>query len=67
MQISPPLVAGEAELDEIVGILGDVLGEAAKRVLGAGLCRSLDGRVRLTPLREAACFGQCWSGTDEEA
>ena len=29
VQISPPLVAGEAELDEIVGILGDVLGEAA--------------------------------------
>jgi len=36
IQISPPLVAGEAELDEIVGILGSVLGEAAKRVLGAG-------------------------------
>ena len=29
MQISPPLVAGEAELDEIVGILGDVLTEAS--------------------------------------
>ena len=28
VQISPPLVAGEAEMDEIVGILGDVLGEA---------------------------------------
>ena len=28
VQISPPLVAGEAEMDEIVGILGDVLAEA---------------------------------------
>jgi adenosylmethionine-8-amino-7-oxononanoate aminotransferase len=28
IQISPPLVAGEAEFDEIVGILGDVLSEA---------------------------------------
>jgi adenosylmethionine-8-amino-7-oxononanoate aminotransferase len=29
IQISPPLVAGQAEFDEIAGILGDVLGEAA--------------------------------------
>jgi adenosylmethionine-8-amino-7-oxononanoate aminotransferase len=28
VQISPPLVAGQAEFDEIVGILGDVLAEA---------------------------------------
>ncbi len=28
VQISPPLVAGQAEYDEIVGILGEVLGEA---------------------------------------
>jgi 4-aminobutyrate aminotransferase-like enzyme len=28
IQISPPLVAGQAEFDEIVGILGDVLTEA---------------------------------------
>ena len=28
VQISPPLVAGQEEFDEIVGILGDVLGEA---------------------------------------
>jgi adenosylmethionine-8-amino-7-oxononanoate aminotransferase len=28
IQISPPLVAGEAEFDEIVGILGDVLSDA---------------------------------------
>ena len=33
VQISPPLVAGEAEIDEIVGILGDVLAEAAQRAL----------------------------------
>ena len=31
IQISPPLVAGQAEFDEIVGILGDVLAEAGKR------------------------------------
>ena len=29
LQISPPLVAGPAEMDEIAGILGDVLTEAA--------------------------------------
>ena len=33
IQISPPLVAGEAELDEIVGILGDVLTEASRQAL----------------------------------
>ena len=33
VQISPPLVAGESEMDEIVGILGEVLGEASKRVI----------------------------------
>jgi len=32
VQISPPLVAGEAEMDEIVGILGDVLEQAWARV-----------------------------------
>ena len=32
VQISPPLVAGEQEFDEMVGILGAVLGEAAKRI-----------------------------------
>jgi adenosylmethionine-8-amino-7-oxononanoate aminotransferase len=30
IQISPPLVAGQTEFDEIAGILGEVLGEAAK-------------------------------------
>jgi adenosylmethionine-8-amino-7-oxononanoate aminotransferase len=28
VQVSPPLVAGQAEFDEIIGILGDVLAEA---------------------------------------
>jgi adenosylmethionine-8-amino-7-oxononanoate aminotransferase len=32
VQISPPLVAGEAEFDQIVSILGDVLAEAWGRV-----------------------------------
>jgi adenosylmethionine-8-amino-7-oxononanoate aminotransferase len=31
VQISPPLVAGEQEMDEIVGILGEVLAEASER------------------------------------
>jgi adenosylmethionine-8-amino-7-oxononanoate aminotransferase len=34
IQISPPLVAGEAEFDEMVGILGDVLEEAGGRIAG---------------------------------
>jgi adenosylmethionine-8-amino-7-oxononanoate aminotransferase len=34
VQISPPLVAGEAEMDTIVGILGDVLAEAGRRAIG---------------------------------
>ena len=32
VQISPPLVAGQAEFDEIAGILGDVLQEAWQRL-----------------------------------
>jgi adenosylmethionine-8-amino-7-oxononanoate aminotransferase len=32
IQISPPLVAGTAEIDEMVGVLGDVLTEAQSRV-----------------------------------
>jgi adenosylmethionine-8-amino-7-oxononanoate aminotransferase len=32
VQISPPLVAGQQEFDEIAGILGDVLTEAWERV-----------------------------------
>jgi adenosylmethionine-8-amino-7-oxononanoate aminotransferase len=35
IQISPPLVAGQAEFDELVGILGDVLEEAG-RMMNAG-------------------------------
>ena len=34
VQISPPLIAGQAEFDEMVGILGDVLSEAWQRVGG---------------------------------
>jgi adenosylmethionine-8-amino-7-oxononanoate aminotransferase len=32
VQISPPLVADQQQFDEITGILGEVLGEAAKRI-----------------------------------
>jgi adenosylmethionine-8-amino-7-oxononanoate aminotransferase len=32
VQISPPLVAGPAEFDEIAGILGEVLGEAQQKL-----------------------------------
>ena len=32
IQVSPPLVAGQAEFDELVGILGDVLAEAWERM-----------------------------------
>ncbi len=32
IQISPPLVAGQAEFDEIAGVLGDVLAEASTRL-----------------------------------
>jgi adenosylmethionine-8-amino-7-oxononanoate aminotransferase len=32
VQISPPLVAGEEEMDVIVGILGDVLAEAGREI-----------------------------------
>ena len=35
VQISPPLVAGQQEFDEIVSILGDVLEEAGERMAGA--------------------------------
>ncbi len=34
IQISPPLVAGQAEFDEITGILGDVLQEAGQMMVG---------------------------------
>ena len=32
IQISPPLVAGQAEFDEMTGILGEVLEEAGRRM-----------------------------------
>ena len=32
IQISPPLIAGKAEFDELVGILGEVLAEAWERI-----------------------------------
>jgi adenosylmethionine-8-amino-7-oxononanoate aminotransferase len=32
VQISPPLIAGQAEFDEMVGILGEVLAEASERI-----------------------------------
>ena len=32
VQISPPLVAGQDEFDQIVGVLGDVLKEAHRRI-----------------------------------
>ena len=36
IQISPPLVAGRAEIDEMTGILGDVLAEASERMHAGG-------------------------------
>jgi adenosylmethionine-8-amino-7-oxononanoate aminotransferase len=36
VQISPPLIAGQAEIDEMTGILGDVLSEASKMLEGRG-------------------------------
>ena len=32
IQISPPLIAGQAEFDQIVGVLGEVLTEAWERL-----------------------------------
>ena len=52
IQISPPLIAGEAEWDELVGILGEVLdgGRAAalepRLVARGGACRRLRRRAR---------------------
>jgi adenosylmethionine-8-amino-7-oxononanoate aminotransferase len=33
VQISPPLIAGQAEFDEMVGILGEVLAEASEKLV----------------------------------
>jgi len=51
IQISPPLVAGQQEFDQIVSILGDVLAEAWTRLNGAGghgpeRLREVPARVR---------------------
>jgi hypothetical protein len=46
IQISPPLVAGQAEFDEMVGILGDVLVEAWDQVTGG---RPARGRTAAAP------------------
>ena len=48
IQISPPLVAGRAEFDEMVGILGDVLVEAWD-VMTAGAGRSATTQPRRAP------------------
>ena len=45
LQISPPLVAGQAQFDEIVSILGDVLAEAWERVDRAAPGRRRPRRV----------------------
>jgi adenosylmethionine-8-amino-7-oxononanoate aminotransferase len=36
VQISPPLIAGQAEIDEMTGTLGDVLSEASKMLQRGG-------------------------------
>ncbi len=48
LQISPPLVAEQAQFDEIVGILGEVLAEAWEQVSGAATPHR-DGAVRRDP------------------
>ena len=44
VQISPPLVAEQAQFDEIVGILGEVLSEAWEQVARAAPGREGDAR-----------------------
>jgi adenosylmethionine-8-amino-7-oxononanoate aminotransferase len=46
VQISPPLVAGPQEFGEIVGILGDVLEKAMKRIGGPRAAERREPRVR---------------------
>ena len=62
IQISPPLVAGQAEFDEIVGILGDVLAEAGSRWCG-GAERLRKGVVNRHCAGAVARVGS--SGTDQ--
>ena len=51
VQISPPLVAGEKEMDEIVGILGEVLAEASRGHSASDVhgCCTIACRVSRTP------------------
>jgi adenosylmethionine-8-amino-7-oxononanoate aminotransferase len=49
IQISPPLVADQAEIDEIVGILGDVLAEAWARLNGGRPGEAHAAEVRRAP------------------
>ena len=54
IQISPPLVAGRAEFDEITAILGDVLSEAwARWDGGAGRARAVAAAAPEAPLAPA--------------
>jgi adenosylmethionine-8-amino-7-oxononanoate aminotransferase len=48
VQISPPLVAGQEQFDEIAGILGEVLAEASKQV-PRGAAPGREGAVRRDP------------------
>ena len=48
VQISPPLVAGQEQFDEITGILGEVLAEASKQV-ARGAAPGREGAVRRDP------------------
>ena len=48
VQISPPLVAEQAQFDEIVGILGDVLAEAWKQ-MERGSASGREGEARRDP------------------
>jgi adenosylmethionine-8-amino-7-oxononanoate aminotransferase len=48
VQISPPLVAEQTQFDEIVGILGEVLGEAGEQVARSAAAGG-DGAVRRDP------------------
>ena len=48
VQISPPLVAEQAQFDEIVGILGEVLAEAWEQVVRSA-AHVRDGAVRRDP------------------
>jgi len=47
VQISPPLVAGRAEIDEIAGTLGEVLAEAQEEMRGA-----VRAPIAVTPVRQ---------------